>query len=215
MKFSIIYRIIGLILLLTMIAFAFSCKPNETQQTNSNGATAKAPKEKVDVGNAQTPMDAYKMLFKAVKAEDSESIRKMMSPNSIKFAEAAAGRGNKSIDDVLKNGFYASTMTETLPDMRDERMKDEFGALEVWVSKEQRWEDVAFVKETDGWKIAAGDQFSGTYKSPGMPQTTKEKIAANAVANNLIPIGNINANVNTSASTDPIPKKDTFKNRAK
>ena len=76
MKFSIIYRIIGLILLLTMILFAISCKPTELKNTNSN---LSAPKEKVEVGNAQSPMEAYKMLFKAVKAQDTESIKKMMS----------------------------------------------------------------------------------------------------------------------------------------
>jgi hypothetical protein len=213
MKFSIFYRIISLILLLTMVAFAFSC--TDTKGTSQNAPTNSKPKEKVDVGNAQSPMDAYKMLFKAVKAEDTESIKKMMSAASIKFAEGVAAQKKQSIDEVLKNGFYASTITTTMPDMRDERMKDEFGAVEVWVLKEQKWEDTNYVKETDGWKIAVGDVFGGTYKSPGQSQSTKEQIAANTSGKGLIPYGNVNSNTNTSASTDPIPKKDTFKNRAK
>ncbi len=215
MKFSIFYRIIGLILLLAVIAFAFSCKPSDSKGTSSNASVAKAPKEKVDVGNAQSPMDAYKMLFKAVKAEDSESIRKMMSAASLKFAEGAAAQRKQSVDEILKNGFYASTITEVLPDMRDERVKDEFGAVEVWVTKEQKWEDTNYVKETDGWKIAVGDVFGGTFKSPGQSQSIKEQLAANTSGKGLVPYTNSNSNINTSASTDPIPKKDTYKNGKK
>lgn len=215
MKFTIFYRIIGLILLLAMIAFAFSCKPTETKGTGSNASTAKTPKEKVDVGNAQSPMEAYRMLFKAVKAEDTESIKKMMSKATLSFAEGVAATKKQTIDEMLKNGLYASTITDTQPDMRDERIKDEFGALEVWVTKEQKWEDTNYIKEADGWKIAVGDVFAGTYKSPGMAQSTKEQIAANTNGKGLVPYGNVNSNINTSASTDPIPKKDTFKNGKK
>jgi hypothetical protein len=211
MKFSIFYRIIGLILLLTMIAFGLSC--GNPKATSSNASVAKTPKEKVDVGNAQSPMEAYKMLFKAVKAEDSESIKKMMSAASLKFAEGAAAQRKQSVDEILKNGFYASTITEALPDMRDERIKDEFGAVEVWVTKEQKWEDTSYVKETDGWKIAVGDVFGGTFKSPGQSQSVKEQLAANTSGKGLVPYSN--SNINTSASTDPIPKKDTFRNGKK
>ncbi len=215
MKFTIFYRIFGLILLLAVIAFGLSCDSSSANSkgASSNASAVKAPKEKVQVGGAQSPMDAYKMLFKAVKAEDSESIKKMMSAASLKFAEGAAAQRKQSVDEILKNGFYASTITDTLPDMRDERVKDEFGAVEVWVTKEQKWEDTSYVKEPDGWKIAVGDVFGGTFKSPGQPQTVKEQLAANTSGKNLIPYAN--SNINTSASTDPIPKKDTFRNGKK
>ncbi len=214
MKFTIFYRIIGLILLLAVIAFAFSCKPADSKGVNSNAPTVATPKEKVDVGNAQSPMEAYKMLFKAIRAEDSESIKKMMSAATLKFAEGAAAQSKQTLEQILKNGLYASTITDKLPDMRDERIKDEFGAVEVWVTKEQKWEDTNYIKETDGWKIAVGDVFGGTFKTPGTGQSIKEQQAANTSSgNNLIPIANTNGN--TSASTDPIPQKDTFKNGKK
>jgi hypothetical protein len=212
MKFTIFYRIIGLILLLTMIAFAFSCS-NPANTNSSNTSAINTPTEKVDVGNAKSPMEAYKMLFKAVKAKDSESIKKMMSAASLKFAEGAAAQRKQTIDEIVKNGFYASTITDQLPDMRDERIKDDFGALEVWVTKDQKWEDTSYVKEADGWKVAVGDVFGGSYKSPGVSQSTKEQMAANTNGQGLVPYSN--SNINTSASTDPIPKKPSIKNVAK
>jgi hypothetical protein len=213
MKFSIFYRIIGLLLLLTTIAFVFSCKPTDPKSTSTNASNATTPKERVEVGNAQSPMEAYKMLFKAVRAEDSESIKKMMSAATLKFVEGAAAQSKQTVEQVLKNGLYASTITDTLPDMRDERVLDNYGAVEIWVAKDRIWEDTNYVKEADGWKIAVGDAFGGTFKSPGIGQSVKEKQAANANGQGMIP-SNI-GNANTSASTDPIPKKPTLRNGQK
>jgi hypothetical protein len=200
MKFEISQKIIALSFVITFAFLAFSCQP-----------------AKQEIGNAQTPTDAYKMLFAAVKSKDAEKIKKMMSKDSMIFADGAAKQQNKSVESVLENGFYASTFSATLPKMRDERVKDNFGALEVWNEKERHWEDVAFIREEDGWKIAVGDIFKGTYQSPGKAQSIIEKENSNATnPNNTMSQANINTNVNMNAipvtnvkvPTPPLSGKD-------
>ena len=200
MKFEISHKIIALGFVVTFAFLVFSCQPQQQQ-----------------IGNAQTPTEAYKMLYAAVKSKNPENIKKMMSKDSLIFADGAAKQQNKSMESVLENGFYASTFSATLPKMRDERVKDNFGALEVWNEKERLWEDVAFIKEEDGWKIAVGDIFKGTYQSPGKSQTIIEKENANASnPNNAMSRGNINTNIdmnkipvtNVNVPKPPLANKD-------
>jgi hypothetical protein len=200
MKFEISHKIIAVTFVVAFAFLVFSCQPQQQQ-----------------IGNAQTPTDAYKMLFAAVKSKNPENIKKMMSKDSMIFAEGAAKQQNKSIESVLENGFYASTFSASLPKMRDERVKDNFGALEVWNEKERLWEDVAFIKEEDGWKIAVGDIFKGTYQSPGKSQSIIEKENSNAMnPNNSMSRGNINTNVdmnkipitNVNVPKPPLANKD-------
>jgi hypothetical protein len=200
MKFEMSQKIIALSFIIAFALLAFSCQP-----------------AKQEIGNAQTPTEAYKMLYAAVKSKDTEKIKKMMSKDSMIFAEGAAKQQNKSVESVLENGFYASTFSATLPKMRDERVKDNFGALEVWNEKERHWEDVAFIREEDGWKIAVGDIFKGSYQSPGKSQSIIERENSNAMnPNNAMSQANINTNVNMNSvpvtnvkvPTPPLSNKD-------
>jgi hypothetical protein len=121
-----------------------------------------------------SPIATYTRLFNSVKAKDSEAIKREMSDTTLKFAESVAKQRKQNVYQILKNGFYASTITKKLPKMRDERIKDKYAALEVWVTKERKWEDVYFVFEDDNWKIAVGDMFAGTFKSPGISKMVRE-----------------------------------------
>jgi hypothetical protein len=123
-----------------------------------------------------SPMATYTRLFVAVKAKNSEAIKNEMSLTSMKFALGVAEQRKQTVEQILKNGFYASTITDKLPKMRDEQIKDKFANLEVWVEKKQKWEDVNFVFENGDWKIAVGEVFAGTFKSPGLPKRVKSKI---------------------------------------
>jgi hypothetical protein len=200
MKFEISQKIIALSFVITFAFLVFSCQPSQQQ-----------------IGNAQTPTEAYKMLYAAVKSKDTEKIKKMMSKDSLIFAEGASQQQKKPLEKVLENGFYASTFSATLPQMRSERIQDNFGAVEVWNEKERVWEDVAFIKEDDGWKIAVGDIFKGTYQMPGKSQSIIEREAANAAnPNNAMVPANINTNVNFNSvpltnvkvPTPPLSNKD-------
>ena len=164
---------------------------------------------------------AYKNLYSAVKSKDTEKIKAIMSTNSLGLAEFAAGQQKKPIEEVLKNGFTATTFSETLPEMRDERIKDEFGALEVWNAKDKIWEDLPFVKEEGVWKFAMGDMFKGSYQKPAPGQFVKEQEAANANNPNLIPVapsanmnGMTNVNTNTNVNSVQVePIKPSLKKK--
>lgn len=143
MRFKISQKIIALSFVIAFALLIFSCGEQSRQQT----------------GVAQSPTEAYKMLFAAVKSKDTEKIRQIMSKNSLTFAEGASKQQNKPIEKVLENGFYASTFSAALPRMRDERIKDSFGAVEVWNEKERIWEDVAVVREADvSFQFTGGDK---------------------------------------------------------
>lgn len=145
-------------------------------------------------------IEAYKKFYAAVKSKDAEQIKQMMSKNSLSFAEFAASQQKKPLEEVLKNGFTATTFSETLPEIRDERIKDNFGAVEVWNAQDQRWEDLPFIWENGSWKFAMGDDFKGSFKSPGKGLARREQEASNANGSNMIPIpppSNVNAANNT------------------
>lgn len=203
MRFNIIHKSIALALLLISTVFIFSC-----QNQGASGS---------ELGQA------YEKLYRAVKSKDPEQIKQIMSKNSMGLAEFAASQQKKTIEQVLENGFTATTFAESLPKMRDERIKDEFGAIEVWNEKDKRWEDLPFIKEDGVWKFAIGDMFKGSYQKPGLGQAIREQEEANKTDPNLIPqqppmnppsnmngVANTNANVNT-VQVQPI--KPALENR--
>lgn len=155
----------------------------------------------------QSPTESYKALYAAVKRKDTEGIKKLMTQSTIGFAEMVSKQQNTPIEKVFENGFTATTFATSLPEMRDERIKDNMGALEVWNSKDQRWEDLPFIKEEDGWKLAIGELFGGSYQKPAPGQAEKQAEEANKVSNNVIlqtPPGGANMNGSVNANTKPL-----------
>lgn len=158
-------------------------------------------------GRSGSPTEAYKALYAAVKSKNTERIKGMMSKKTHAFAEMVAARQNQPIEKVYENGFTATTFAESLPEIRDERVSGEFGAVEVRNEKDKRWEDLGFVFEDGGWKLAIGEMFGGTFKSPGIGRAIKEQEAANALSNNLVPAAPTNANANNSNVKIIVPKE--------
>jgi hypothetical protein len=140
-----------------------------------------------------TPTEAYKRLFAAVKAKDTEAIKDQLTKKTNDFAKSAAQRFNKTLEQQLENGFTATTYSETLPEIRDERIKGNMGSVEVWNSRESKWEDLPFILEDGKWRLAVGDVFAGTFVSPGKGRDRLEKEAANAMGKGSVaPISNGN-----------------------
>lgn len=187
-------RIFLLVITLSIFALGFACGG---QNTNTTGG--------------DTPTEAYKRLYAAVKSKDIEAIKKHLTKKSIEFGAMAAARNNTPIEKVYENGFTATTFSDKLPEIRDERVKDNMGAVEVWNSKDSRWEDLPFVLEDGAFKLAVGEMFADTFKSPGRGRDSLEKEAANAVANNMVPA----VNSNTAAVTNVVPIKPTADKNAK
>jgi hypothetical protein len=175
--------------LTALLALILSC--NGVPATNSSGSTSSA---------SGSPTEAYKALYSAVKSKDTEKIKAAMSKKTQEFAQMVSARNNTPVEKVFENGFTSTTFAETLPEIRDERVSGDFGAVEVWSAKDNRWEDLGFVNEGGAWKLAIGEMFAGTFKSPGKGRAIKEQEAANmANGNNMIPMiptnGNSNSNV--------------------
>ncbi len=184
-------RIFSLTILIAILAIGFACGSQ-------------------DKPAAASPAEAYTLLYAAVKSKDTEAIKKHLSKKTIEFGVLASAKNGTPIEKTYENGFTATTFSETLPSIRDERIKDNMGAVEVWNAKESLWEDVPFVYEDGTWKAAFGDLFAGTFKSPGRGRDRLERDAANAVAANSVrPATNTNNNMSTPITTTvPLPEPD-------
>ncbi len=193
MRNNFMKQFLVLVFAAAIALFGFAC---DSQPTGSSAAAS------TDSGpiNAQTPTDAYKSLYAAVKAKDHAKIQQLMSKNTLTFTGFAMEQQKQSLEKVLENGLTATTFADSLPEIRDERVKDNFGAVEVYSQKDNRWEDLPFVQEDGMWKLGVGDEFKGTYQSPGKGQAQKEMEASNPMMGTTIEPMNSNANANVAPS---------------
>ncbi|MDI1242032.1 MAG: hypothetical protein PSX80_08950 [bacterium] len=183
-------KYLALILLLGLGAIFMACGDNPSG--NASSATSNSNPN-------DTPTEAYKRLYAAVKALNTEAVKAEFSKNSVALAQTQAARTKVPVEEVFKNGLTATTFAERLPEIRDERVSGTMGAIEVWNAKESKWEDLPFIREESGWKLAVGDIFAGNWKSPGLGRDAKERAAANLAAGNSGMI-NVTANVNLGAN---------------
>jgi hypothetical protein len=139
---------------------------------------------KVLLNPDDTPTEAYKRLFAAVKSKNTEAIRAEMSEKTRSFAEFVAEQRKTTVDVVFANGFTQTTFADTLPEIRDQRINGNLAAIEVWSAKGGQWEDLPYVREESGWKLAIGDAFQGSWTSPSQGRAAREKEAANAISGN-------------------------------
>ncbi len=224
MKFKNYSKIIFTVLAMACAAIAFACQNSSTNNGSVSvngkmmdangkmvsGATNPMPEKKpptltdVPVGNAQSPTEAYRMLFAAVKSQDTAKIKSMYSKGSIGLAEMQAGQSKQPIEKVFENGFTETTFADTYPQMRDERIQGNFGAVEVWNDSRKQWDDLPFILEDGSWKLAVGEAFGGSFKSPGKGQAVIEQENANAKNPNPMINPLANSNINTKITA---PKK--------
>lgn len=205
---------ITLFLLLTFVIFNFAC-----QKQQSEAGKNQSPAQTAQTVKAQSPTEAYKMLFAAVKAKDTATIKQLMSKGSLGLAEFNANNQKITLEKSLENGLVAPTLSPTLTEIRDERIKDNFGAIEVFNAKDNRWEDLPFVLEDGSWKLAVGDLFQDTFKSPGKSKGQIEREASNTMTTvptnttNFPEASNGNKSIKTPPATDgtksvEVPKED-------
>jgi hypothetical protein len=213
---SYLILVVAVVLVLLGVLWWYSQKPKnntttaQSKITNGNGKTNAVPNPTRErkpptmtdypVGNAQSPTEAYKMLFAAVKSQDTAKIKSMYSKGSIGLAETQAARSNQPIERVYENGFTETTFVDDFPKMRDERIKDQYGAVEVWNEMRKQWDDIPFIFEDGSWKLAIGDAFANTWKSPGKGQAVIEQENANANNPNSMIRLNPTGNSNTSGN---------------
>jgi hypothetical protein len=114
--------------------------------------------------------EAYEKLFFTVKSKNTDEIKQNMSKKTIEFCEQMAERKKEPVANVYRNGLPSTTFSEDLPRMKNERIENGFGALEV-ERTEGKWKDLPFVFEDGSWKLAIGEIFSKTYKKPESQNT--------------------------------------------
>lgn len=158
-----------------LIFLTFGCQ-KQAEKANAPDEKMTAPTEII---KAESPTESYKMLFDAVKIKNTGKIKQLVTKSSMGLAEYQAQMQKKTIDSVLGNGFTETTFAPSLPEIRDERIKDNFGAIEVYSQTTNRWEDLPYMYEDGSWKLAVGDVFQNTYKKPGKGQSEIEGEAAN------------------------------------
>ena len=187
------FRIILLSISLVVLAIGFACSQSSMPS----------------IGGVDSPTEAYKRLYTAVKAKDIEGIKANLTKNTIEFGAMVGKQNGTQGDKVYENGFTATTFSDALPTIRDERVADNMGAVEVWNSKESKWEDLPFILEDGKWKLSIGEMFAGTYKSPGRGRDSLEKEASNAISGGVAvstPVPNINVPVQPVVPANPAPQ---------
>jgi hypothetical protein len=152
-----------------------------------------------------SPVESYTFLFEAVKRGDTDAVKQVSSKATRELAQFMSSSYKKSCYDSYKNGFTETTMQETMPETRDLRTEGDVAALEI-KRKDGKWENITFVKEGNGWKLAIGDLFFGRIQSPGKPQSVLEQENANARGLNNMTITNKNVNANTFQAV-PVPNE--------
>jgi len=187
------YRIIFLAIALVFLASLAACSNSPETATAPNCSAG-----------GDTPTAAYKRLYSAVKSKNTDAIKAEMTTNTLQFAEGVSAKNNTPINKVFENGFTGSTFSPAMPDMRDERVNCNMGSLEVWNPQAQVWDDLPFVIENGQWRLAIGDLFKGTFKSPGKGLAIREAEAANAARGNTMPpVASGNANTNNPERVAP------------
>ena len=150
-----------------------------------------------------SPTESYKQLFAAVKAKDLDAIKNLITKQTYEVESSLAKRGGKSPDELIAAGCTATTYAETLPTIRDQRIKDNMAAIEVWNGKESRWEDLPYMIEDGKWKLAVGEAMVHKFVSPGPGRGIRERQASNAMAPPVLTNSNAVANSTPVAANSP------------
>jgi hypothetical protein len=214
-----------LILLAALIIATFglaACQPPKTTDANSNanlgntgdkgnvphsgGECAEGGGEPAAAINS--PIEAFSFLFEAVRSKNIDGIKQISSKATRELAQVSASSFKQSCFDSYKNGFTETVMQDKMPETRDLRTDGDVAAMEVRRA-DGKWENIPFVKEGNGWKLAIGDLFFGRIKSPGKAQSILEQENANARGLNngtVNPMPNKNGNANTFQAV-PVPNE--------
>jgi nitrogen fixation/metabolism regulation signal transduction histidine kinase len=98
-----------------------------------------------------TPLDTLQTYTRAIKKNDVEMMKRLLSDASLKMAEQEAASQNVPLDDVIKRETLFNEMQTSLK-YRNEKIEDDKATIEVENSFGS-WDTVFFVKEDGVWKI--------------------------------------------------------------
>ena len=176
---------------------SFKNQPSATPTTsNSNStATTDGSNQSVNCTNtpAANPTAAYIALFEAVKKKDTLTIRCQMSKQTLELANFMSQTYKKPFEEVLKNGMTESAMQPSLPEITNEKINGNQATIDVKKVNGQ-WEQIPFVNEDGGWKLAFGEVMKGTMSitqpgvtNPTLNQNTTPMIKGGSANTNMQP----------------------------
>jgi hypothetical protein len=99
-----------------------------------------------------SPTETIKALNEASKTKDVETIKKLVSKNTLALLEKAAQAQNITVDELLKKDNGAPF--QELPETRNEKITGDTATLEIKNTATNDWETLPFVKEDGAWKVA-------------------------------------------------------------
>lgn len=169
MKFTALRSSLLTALIIISGLFFYGC--SDSQSTSGVNTTL--------TSSSSSPTQAYQDLYEAVKSGEIERIKAQMSSKTLELAAMTAARYQQPVEKVLANAFTTTVKAEALPTVREERILESMGAVEVWDTETSSWQDVPFIYEDGGWKLAFGDLLAGNWKSPGEGRAARERREAN------------------------------------
>jgi len=98
-----------------------------------------------------SPLQTFKTYTKAVKQKDTESMKVLLSNDTIKMHEQEAKAQGVSLNEIIKRETLISP-DQTTVEYRNEKIEGDKASLEV-KDPYGSWETVPFVKEDGVWKI--------------------------------------------------------------
>jgi hypothetical protein len=104
-------------------------------------------------GNSQpaSPVETMKTYTKAVKAKDADTMKLLLSADTLKMLEQEAKSQNVALEEIVKRETLFPESQKVF-EFRNEKIEGDKATLEVKNSYGQ-WETWPFVKEDDQWKI--------------------------------------------------------------
>lgn len=98
-----------------------------------------------------TPLDTLKTYTQAIKKNDVQMMKRLLSDASLKMAEQEAASQNVPIDEIVRRETLFNEAQTSLK-FRNEKVEDDKATIEVENSFGS-WDTVFFVKEDGIWKI--------------------------------------------------------------
>lgn len=98
-----------------------------------------------------SPLETFKIYVKAVKMQDTTTMKLLLSSETIKMHEAEAKAQGVTLDDIVKRETLLSEGQKKV-EFRNERIEGDRATLEI-KNTFGIWETIPFIFEDGAWKI--------------------------------------------------------------
>ncbi len=98
-----------------------------------------------------TPLETFKTYVKAMKQDDTATMKLLLSDATIKMHQRQAEAQGVTVDEVIKRETLVSESQRAV-EFRNEKIMDDQATLEV-KNAFGAWETVPFIREGGSWKI--------------------------------------------------------------